>query len=255
MEWGAQWLLVNLTFLAVIVLVARWAWHANRRKVDALAERLRPEAALRGWQVTAEYQRNNTRVVRWTGRDSGIEWIAEDVYRRRTQGRSRQVFEVSRWRTVHGRPASGAIFLMPLAEGTPVPKVESAEGLLSSLLVKAAFYALDKAMDVYFGEELGAQVDAGSLKRVEAVEPLLDGYVVFAAHPEDAASVIRGGVSAALRDAAAGAGADMRGTKRPWILLGDHGVALGRMTPASSAAEIERLVRAGIALTRAVSRF
>ena len=252
MNWFPQWLLINIVFLVVILIVARVVWRANRRKVAEMAERLKPEASMRGWQVTTEYRSDNVRVIRWSGRDFDIQWIGEDLYRKRGQRPNRQVMEVTRWQTVDRRGPSGTIFLMGMPEGTEVPKAQEAAGFLQSLAVKAALFALDKGLDMYFGTDIGKEVDASALERIEEVEPLLNGYAVFAEHAHEAAGIIRNGVDKAIAATIDAGPESMKGYRRPWILLWKRGVVIARVGPTRSAAELEPFVKAGLAITRAV---
>ena len=252
MSWLPQWLLVNITFFALIFLVARVVRRASQRKVAELAERLKPEASMRGWQVTTEYRSDHVRVIRWSGRDFDIQWIGEDLYRKRGQRPNRQVMELTRWQTVERRGPAGTIFLMGLPEGTEVPKAQEVSGLIESLALKAALFALDKGIDLYFGADIGKDVDARELKRVEEVEPLLNGYAVFAQHQHEAAQVLRNGVAAAVAQTIDAGPESMKGYRRPWILIWKRGVVIGRMGSTRTAAELEPFVKAGVAITRAL---
>jgi hypothetical protein len=255
MNWLPQWLLMNIGFLVVFIVVARLLWRANKRKVEELADRLKPEASTRGWQVSTELRSNNVRVIRWSGREFDIQWIGEDLYRKRGQRPHNQVMEVTRWHTVDRRGPAGTIFLMGVPEGTQLPKVQEVNGVFESLALKAAFFALDKGLDLYFGDEVGKEIDASTLERVEEVEPLLKGYAVFAERTHEAADVIRNGVHKAIAETIDAGLESMQGYRRPWILIWKRGVVIARMGATRTAAELEPVVRAGIAITRAASRF
>jgi hypothetical protein len=255
MDWLTQWALINVAFFALFIFVARLVWSRQRRKAEELAARLKPEASARGWDVTTELRRDNVRVIRWRGREFDIQWIGEDLYRTRGQRPNRQVMEVTRWQTVDRSGPTGAIFLMGVPEGTQLPKAQAVEGFFQSLALKAAFLALDKALDMYFGVEIGKEIDASTLTRVEEVEPLLNGYAVFAEQPHEAAGIIRNGVDKAIAATIDGGPEAIRGARRPWVLLWKKGVVVARVGATRTAAEMEPLVIAGVAITRAASRF
>ena len=253
MDWLPQWLLINVVSLALIFFLAWKMRNANARKVEAMAARLRPEASARGWQVTSEYV-NQTRTIRWTGRDFDVQWVGEDVHRKRGQRSNTNVLEVTRWKTVGTRGPSGAIFLMGLPEGTQVPKAQAVDGFLQSMAVKAAMFALDKGIDMYFGADIGKAIDAQKLERVEQVEPVFDGYAVFAENSHEAASLIRNsGIDKAVAAAIDGGPESMKGYRRPWILIWKGGVAISKIGSTRSAAELEPILKAGLALTRATA--
>lgn len=252
MDWLWQWLLINAGAFVVIFVLARVIQKRNKRQTEQMADRLKPEASARGWQVTTELRSDNIRVIRWSGRDFDIQWIGEDWFRKRGQRSNQQVLEVTRWQTVDRRGTAGVIFLMGMPEGAQAPKVQAVEGFLQSLALKAAFFALDKGLDMYFGEEIGREIDAGTLQRVEEVEPLVSGYAVFAENVHEAANTIRGGVDKVIAATIERGPESIRGDRRPWILIWKRGVVIARVGATRSAAELEPFVKAGLALSRAI---
>lgn len=250
MDWVPTWLLINLVPLIFILIVSRFFIGANRRKVEKLREDLTPQASLHGWQVETEYAKNSLQIVRWRGRDRDITWMVEETSRQHRRRDYRREADTTRWQSIDRRGPACTIFLMALPEGTPVPEARPVEGTLQALAAKAAFYALDKGLDLYFGLVIGKEVDASTFKRVTEAEPLLGGYVAFADDPAEGARVLRADVARSI----ARITAEPAGTGRPWILIWRHGVVVSRVGQTGAAAAVVPMVRAGVEITRALEK-
>lgn len=245
-----------LLYLAPIFLLAWVLWRATRgvrlhreQQQGALAA----DAAARGW--TFEQGTDGLfDLTRWSGTTDGVRWTAE--YRR---GRRRKSSGPSRthrlrwWTEDLGGPAPPMLF-MGVPKGKEVPAVQLAQGdgLLATMAQKAAGFALDQALDVHFGEALGRQVDARELRVVEG--SALPGFIVMAADTGQGREWIdqfghRAAFGAQLNDPASAFSDE---EDRPWVLLLGRHLSLSQSVPVRSTADLERLLRAGVALAQAL---
>ncbi|HXG90125.1 MAG TPA: hypothetical protein VNJ02_17495 [Vicinamibacterales bacterium] len=248
-----QWGLTNLILFALFATLFFYLRRANTRKVEELAERLKPEALAHGWNVATELS-GRERTVRWTGTEQDVRWKAEDIFRKHPKSSSKnRGLSVTRWHSIGLRGTSAPVLLMGLPEGTEVPKAQPPpEGMFGALAMKAVYFALDKTLDLYFGDQIGQSVDAGALKRVERYEEQVPGFAVMAQNPADAANLFSRGLAEVIANHFSSAPESMQGYRRPWILFLPDGVVMARMGEAESAAALAPLVRAGVAITRAV---
>lgn len=228
------------------VWLARWAKRQKQHQQQALQS----ASAARGWSCDTEKD-GGFELTRWQGQTDGVQWVAE--HRRQTHKRKdqRRVHCLRWW--ADGFPGPGApVLLMGVPRGQEAPAVRLAQGdgLLASLAQQAAGFALDTALDMRFGAEVGQRVDARTLRMVE--DAALPGFIVMAADTGQGAFWLdqqgqRAVIEAQLRDAAS-ALSDER--DRPWVLWLDRRVHLTRQAPVGSIDDLERLVRAGVALVR-----
>lgn len=241
-------LLLPALLVPVIIFAAR---RSQQRRFAALDETLRHEASARGWSLETE-RRGRIRVIRWKGDEAGVRWQAESVKGQTGQGSARRRFSHTRWRTTGMHGGSAITLFMGMPEGTDLPKVHAADGMLASLALKAMMYALDRGLDLYFGTDVGAEIDAAALKRVAEAEASVPGFAVMATVPSEASRIVFQGIGAAI-DTAINQGPDaLREKRRPWVLVWKGGVALGRVDAAESAADIEPFVHAGTAIVRSL---
>lgn len=251
----AATMILSTTVFIMIVVV-------SRRRLAAKEEELRQQASMRGW--TFQRARDGAvRVRRWSGTTDGVAWIAESL--EGSQGGTHhrggtRTGTVTRWRTApdwmapRGALPAAPIVLMgvPEGKGPPMPAAPEGEGWAVKLAQKAVGFAFDKMIDIFFGKEPGADVDAGAMKRV--TDDSIPGYVVMAADPDAATRLLFQGLGSALKSAAANSSSLLSDTNRPWILLWPKGIVLARMEKAASTEQVERLMRAGVALVRALPR-
>jgi hypothetical protein len=230
-----QSLLPLLAFFAAVVVagvaISRWA----RRKSQQQRDLMRAGSTARGW--SCEWQIDGAHdLTRWEGKTDGVPWTAE--YRRLRHKRKGQ---------------NAPVLLMGVPKGKEIPAVTLAQGdgLLASLAQKAAGFAFDKSLDLFFGAEVGQQIDARTLRAVESV--VLPGLMVMAADNTAGAFWLnqtghRSAIETLLRDPSSALSDDV---DRPWVLLMGAQVRLARMAPVTKVEDLERLVRAGVALVRA----
>lgn len=245
-----------LLYLAPILLLAWVLWRATRgvrlhreQQQGALAA----DAAARGW--TFEQGTDGLfELSRWSGTTDGVRWTAE--YRR---GRRRKSSGPSRthrlrwWTEGVAGPASPMLFMgVPRGQEAPAVQLAQGDGLLATMAQKAAGFALDQALDVHFGEALGRKVDARELRVVEGAA--LPGFIVMAADTGQGRDWLdqfghRAAFGAQMTDPASAFSDEQ---DRPWaLLLGPH-LSLSQSVPVRSTADLERLLRAGVALAQAL---
>ncbi len=239
---------VAFTILAATLAIVVNVW--TRRRRAAKEDELRRQASMRGWTFESASE-GAMRVHRWRGTTEGIAWVAESLEgpARQKGGRSHRRGP-SRWRTTGTAGPASPIVCIGVAPGHEQPAFEVArgEGWLAALAQKAAGFAFDKSLDAYFGAEIGAQVDATALRRVEGTT--VPGFVVMAADPDAAARLLFQRLQGLLGEAVKDRDAALSDEARPWVLLYPHGVALARMDRFSSAQDVERFVRPGVTLAR-----
>lgn len=231
--------------VAVVVAVL-----ANRQRT-ARDEELRRQASTRGWTFETATE-GAFRGHRWRGTTDGVAWMAESLESTGKQGgqRSSNRRRISRWQTTASRGPASPIVCMGVPEGAEKPSFEVAqgEGWLAALAQKAARFAFDKGLDAYFGVEIGKQIDAAALRRVEGAA--VPGFIVMAADTDAASRLLFQGLAKALGDAVHDRESALSDERRPWVLFWQHGVALAQTERLTTPEEIERLIRAGVALSR-----
>lgn len=231
--------IISALLVALLVVVA-----ARRRA--AKEEELRRAASSRGWTFESTSSRGS-RVRRWRGTTDGVAWTIESVPR--TTGKNTQETrrQITRWHTASGLGTVAPIFCMGVAPGKEVPSFDFAkgDGWIAQAAQKAVGFGLDKAIDMYFGEEAGRAVDAGTLHRVES--ETVPGFVVMAGDVSEAARVLFQGLKAALADVS------VPGDHHSSVLLSKHGIALARMQQIDAADDLETLIKNGLRLRRATT--
>ena len=238
-----------IPFAALIVvasLVGVAVFAASRRRA-AQEDELRRIASARGWTFESKLEKGY-RVHRWSGTTDGISWIAESL--RQTSGKNHdRRRRIARWHGNWSPGINGAIVAMGMPKGKEEfgRTLAEGEGFLAALAKKAAGYAFDKAIDAYFGEAAGKDVDAGAMHRVATKTP---GFVVMTADKDEGARVLQQGLEQALINAGSDKGSVLSNDDRPWILLRPKAISIARMERFRDINEIESFIRAGVALTR-----
>lgn len=241
--------LVVLAIIAVAAIVTL-SILVSRRRRRVEEEELAKAALARGWKFSTDSEKGY-RVHRWSGTTDGISWVAESL-RHQSDANSRGVRRyVGRWHGTFSPGINGAIVAIGVPKGKEVPTFEipQSDNVIAKLAQKAAGFALDKAVDVYFGLAAGKEVDAGVLARVDS--HTVPGYMVMAADKAEGARVLSQGLERTLIDAVNDRTSVMSEADHPWVLLRPKAISLARMQRLRNLDDIERLTRAGIALTRA----
>lgn len=241
---------------AVVVVVTAVAVFATRW-VKGRLEEWRQQEAARGWTFEQTME-GGFGVRRWTGTTDGVAWIAEGLNRLRMShggvpgdGSGGREIVIGRWRT-SARPGPRSPILcvgVPIDADTTSASMPQGDGWFARIARKAAGAAFDQVLDVYFGVEVGKDIDAAALRPVSGAA--IRGFIVMAADPDDASRLLSQGLAGTLAEAVHGPRSILSDEKRPWVLLSEHGVALARMEAVRSIEELDRFVFAGLALTRA----
>lgn len=233
-----------LAFAIIGVSIAALLITVGSRRRVAKEEEQRQAASARGWTFESESTRGS-RVRRWRGTTDGINWTIESVHRASGQkDASRR--HVTRWSTAAGLGTATPIFCLGVSPGKETSSFDIAkgEGWVAQMAQKAAGFALDKAIAVLFGEEVGRVVDARSLHRVETEKT--PGFVVMAGDVSEAARLLFQGLTAALAEINAGSADDLTS-----VLIYQQGISLAQPKQLESTGDLETLTRRGIRLTRA----
>lgn len=245
-EW---WFLLPVVFMVAVVW---WFSRFERQRQARREETLRADSQARGWRFEVADE-GAFRLVRWQGQTDGVTWTAE--YRRgeRSEGSSGsgRTHRVHWWADGFQGPTSPVMGMgVPMGKEASALEIAQGDGLLSRMAQKAAGLALDAALDVRFGQDAGGQVNARELRMVKDVA--VKGYIVMAVDAGVAARWISSRMASTLADqmtVPGGALAD--DTARPWWLWLGRRLYLSMFRPVNSVQDMERLVRAGVALVNA----
>lgn len=227
--------------VGVMVVLVRRSGQQRQQTEDSM----RSAASAQGWSFDSQDSGPMT-VMRWQGTTEGTRWTLE--YRRSRSTRRTRHAHTHRavwWADTFRGPASPVLFIgVQTGQENPFMKLEGNEGMLATMAQKAAGFALDKALDVHFGEEAGRQVDARLLKPVQAAG--LTGFMVMAADEQQAMWMLGEGGPMWL-DALASE-APGQGNHRPWVLALPRRVLLARSTPIRTEDDVRAMVREGLSL-------
>lgn len=235
-------------FILVVTLVVIISIFASRKQA-AREEEMKHAASARGWQFEVNRE-GGYRVHRWTGTTDGVSWQAESL--RDVGGgnkRHHRRRHIGRWHGAWSPGINGAIVAMGVPKGKEElgTAIAAGDGFFATLAQKAAGFAFDKAIDVYFGDGPGKEVDAGTMHRVETSTP---GFIVMTADKDEGARILSQGLEKALVGLSNDKASVLSDEDRPWILLRPKAISLARMEPLRDINELDAFVRAGVALTR-----
>jgi hypothetical protein len=240
--------IVIATIILATTALAMVAFIMKRRR-EAKEDDMRRDATSRGWQFDSRAERGS-RIHRWRGTTDGVAWIAESI-RVAPKSNHDKHLKIGRWNGDYTPGINKPIVCMGLPKGKEVPAIPAAPGesMFAKLAQKAMGFAFDKAIDTHFGKELGDQVDAETLHRVDSTK--IPGYVVLAADKGEGTRVLSQGLEAALIEASANKSSLLSNDNRPWILIGPGGISLARLERIRDVDELDAFIRAGVSLTRA----
>jgi hypothetical protein len=223
------------TSLVVLMIIV------GKRRQAAKEDEMKRQASARGWTFQAE-TRHGYRVHRWSGSTDGVAWRTESAVLtsggHKHQGRR----YISRWHAGWTAGVAGPVVCMAVKTGGEryTFQVAQGDGMFAQLAQRAAGAMFDKFLDIYFGEEVGKEVDAGALRRVESAAA--PGYIVMAADKDEGARVLTQGLDKGL------AQLQLADT---WVCLRKDGVSLARTQRIKAVADIDALIQAGLTLKRA----
>ncbi len=241
--------LIAALFILVATAIGIGVFIQSRRRA-AREDELRRAASARGWKFESSVEKGY-RIHRWSGATDGVSWQAESLHRVSGENKKSRRRRTARWHGAWSPGITGAIACTGVPKGKEVmgDGIAQGEGFFATLAQKAAGFAFDKAIGVYFGDAAGQEVDAGSMQRVDGTK--IPGFIVMAANKDEATRILSQGFERALVDAGSDKTSVLSDEDRPWILLRPHTVSLARMEQFRDVNELERFVRAGVALTRA----
>ncbi len=209
--------LILAFFILITTVVVMGAVIASKKQA-AKEEELKRASSARGWHFEIVREKGY-RIYRWTGTTDGVSWVAESLSQS-SGGHNRQERRrhIARWHGNWSPGINGAIVAMGLPRGKEDlgTTIAAGDGFFAKLAQKAVGFALDKAIDVYFGDGPGKEVDAAAMHRIETKIP---GFVVMAADKDEGARVLAQGLEKALADAASDKASVLANEQRPWILL------------------------------------
>ena len=237
-----------LAFFILIATAILMGAMLSSRKQAAREDELKAAASARGWQFESKLERGY-RVNRFTGTTDGVSWEAESLVLKAGGNDRQRRRHIARWHGAWSPGVNGPIVAMGLPKGKEdIPTtVAAGDGFFAKLAQKAVGFAFDKAIDVYFGDGPGKEVDAGSMQRVTAATP---GFIIMAANKDEGARILSEGFEKALVDASHDKGSVLSNEDRPWVLLRPKVISLARMERFRDVNELDSFVRAGVALTR-----
>jgi hypothetical protein len=238
--------LVIATAVLAVTMMAVALFIAARVRRAREAE-LQRAALTRGWTFESASVRGYS-VHRWIGTTDGVPWRAESWHSLSRKNRQRRP-DLARWHTDFSPGLSSPIVCMAVPKGKAITAApaQPGDGLLVKLAQKAFGFAFDKAIDLYFGDALGKDVDAGAMHRVDSKAP---GFVVMAADKSEGARILASGLEQHLTTAASDPASALAGEQAASILLRPHGISLAKLGELDGVEDVERFTRAGVGLTR-----
>ena len=235
-----------IIFTAVTLVLSRF----SKGRIQAKEEELRKAATLRGWTFGKKNERGY-RIYTFSGTTNGVAWEAESAKLVAGGNRRERRRHAARW---HGKWAPGVnapIVAMGVPKGKEVmgTTIAGGDGFFARMAQKAAGLMFDKALDVYFGKEIGDQINAEELRRVEAVS--VPGFILMAKDVNEGTRILNEGLQQALVAASNDKTNLLSEDDRPWVLVRPQGVSLARMEQIRQIDELEQFINAGVGLTRA----
>lgn len=241
---------IAIAFVVLLMIVILIFFRFVAGLVKKKEEEMKQGATTRGWKFEIAKE-GSYRFYRYSGSTDGIQWIAESARLMAGGQQKRRRRHVGR---LHVRYSPG-INAPLLAMGVPKGKekigdgVMQGDGFLAQMAQKAAGFAMDQSIDIHFGTDIGAEVDARTLKHVAAAP--VPGFILMAGNLDEASRVLSEGLERALEDATQDKGSILSDNDRPYVLFRPGGISIARTHEFRDIKEIERFVHAGMALTRA----
>jgi hypothetical protein len=243
---AATLLAVFIIVTSIIIVLSR----LSKARIQAKEEELQKSVALRGWTFSSKLDRGY-RIYTFSGTTDGVAWEAESAKLVAGGNKRQRRRHVARWHGKFSPGVSATIVAMGVPKGKEVMthKIAQGDGLFARMAQKAAGYALDMGIDIYFGKEIGRQIDAQTLQHVE--EPAVPGYIFMAENPDEAKRILAAGLQRALLDATSDKNNVLSEQDRPYLLLRPHSISMARMERIRDVGELDQFVKAGVGLTRA----
>lgn len=236
--------------LAVVIMGLSFVFLKRRGRMVALKHDPagQADAARVGWQFETG-ESAMFAIYRWRGTTAGVTWVAEALRSGRTHTRGRSSTTFVRWHTLRPIQIAGPVAMLADGDGrdTPITPQLEGDGVIARLGGRVIAAVLDKAFDVRFGEEIGGQVDAGTLKSMPDVERQFPGSSVLVADAHRASALfVFQKLEAPLRSLA--------GSTPPLsLLIVPGGFAVSAKGWIRNVDELAPIVNAGVALVQAIS--
>ena len=234
---------------ALVVMGLSFVLLKRRNRTIALQHLPKGEAdaARMGWQFEVG-QSALFEIYRWRGTTAGITWVAEALRSGRGRTRGRSATTLVRWYALRPLPVAGpaAMLVADRGEDGPVPPRIEGDGAIAKLGARLVASALDKGLDVLFGEEIGRHVDAGTLEPVADIQGPYPGTSVLAAGADRASTLfLFQKLDAPLRSLATS-------TPTLSLLVTPAGLAISAKGWVKDADGLVPIVNAGVALVQAI---
>lgn len=235
-----------IIFTAAFFILAR----LSKGRMQAKEDELQKAASLRGWTFGRKNE-SGYRIYTFSGTTEGVAWEAESAKLLTGGNRRNQQRHIARWHGKWSPGVSGPIVGMGVPKGKEVlgTTIAGGDGFFARMAQKAAGLMFDKAIDVYFGQEIGDQVDAEELRRIEGVS--VPGFILMAKDIHEGARILHEGLQQGLVSASNDKSNVLSADDRPWILVRPQGISLARMEQIRQIDELEQFIQAGVGLTRA----
>lgn len=222
----------------------------HRQRAAKRAPELQAEAAARGWTYEPD-QTTLFEIERWKGATDGTSWVGEAARtgtRRSLDGTALKgsATLITRWYVVRPMPLSGAVLLLHTAGGE-TDEMSKVVGMDSPLARTVIGALLDAGLSVRFGAAIGADVDGHALKPGTLPATGYEGYSLMATDPSEASALLFQRLGAALQAARSAAGPASLS-----VLVTPQGLAVSVPQWTARAADLEPIVKAGMALTTAM---
>lgn len=239
--------------LAIFIITTAFVFLMSRvsqGRLQAKEDELKKAASLRGWTFDTKNDRGY-RIYTFSGTTDGVAWVAESARLHTGGNRRNQRRHIARW---HGKWAPGVsapIVAMGVPKGKEVmgTTIAQGDGVFARMAQKAAGLMFDKAIDVYFGQEIGEQIDAEQLRRIETAT--VPGFILMAKDVNEGARIMSEGLQQGLVAATGDQTNVLSENDRPWVLVRSEGISLARMEQIRQIDELEKFIKAGTGLTRA----
>jgi hypothetical protein len=240
------------TFLALFIIVTSVIIVLSRLSKGRLQEKeeeLRKSVLLRGWTFDSKLD-GGYRIYRFSGTTDGVAWVAESAKLVAGGNKRQRQRHIARWHGKWSPGVSAPIVGMGVPKGKEVlgTTIAGGDGFFARMAQKAAGLMFDKAIDVYFGKEIGDQIDAEQLRRIENVA--IPGFILMAKDLNEGSRIVTEGLQRALVDATNDKSNVLSDDDRPWVLVRQQGISLARMERFRDVSELEQFIKAGVGLTR-----
>ena len=243
---AATFLALFIIVTSIFIVLAR----ISKGRLQQKEEELRKSAILRGWTFDSKLD-SGYRIHRFSGTTDGVAWEAESAKLVAGGNKRQRRRHIARWHGKWSPGVSAPIVGMGVPKGKEVigTTIAGGDGFFARMAQKAAGLMFDKAIDVYFGKEIGDRIDAEELRRIENVA--IPGFILMAKDVAEGTRILNEGLQRALVDATNDKSNVLSEEDRPWVLVHAQGISMARMEQFRDVGEVDQFIQAGVRLTRA----